>query len=57
MKLINAHLAVFERVIGFIPARPVESHLLFSNAVPMEYSLRDRAAEVRVTHFRNIGQI
>jgi hypothetical protein len=57
MKLINTHLEVFERVIGFIPARPVESHLLFSNAVPMEYSLRDRAAEVRVTHFRNIGQI
>jgi hypothetical protein len=57
MKLINAHLKVFERVIGFIPPRPVESHLLFSNAVPMEYSLRDRAAEVRVTHFRNMGQI
>ena len=57
MKLINADLEIFERIIGFIPARPAESHLLFSNPVPMQYSLKDRSDEVIVTHFDNIGQI
>jgi len=57
MNLINAHLETFERVIGFIPARPAESHLLFSNPVPMEYSLKDRSAEVLVSHFDNIGRV
>lgn len=57
MKLINADLQIFKRTIGFVPARPAESHLLFSNPVPMEYSLKDRSNEVVVTNFENIGQI
>jgi hypothetical protein len=57
MQLINANLDELRRIIGFVPDRPAESHLLFSNPVPMEYSLKDRSAEVIVTHFDNIGQI
>jgi len=55
--ILNANLDVFKRVIGFTPNRRAESHLLFSNPVPMEYSLKDRSDEVIVTHFDNISQI
>jgi hypothetical protein len=57
MELIRANLGEFRRIIGFVPDRPAESHLLFSNPVPMEHSLKGRSAEVIVTNFENIGQI
>ena len=54
MTLIAATPEVIKGFTGVATDVGPESHLMFSNPVPMEYALKELSSDVRVSNFSNI---